>query len=69
MRGAGDSVFPMVSVVASVILIRVPVLYYLANHFGPDYMYYGYGAAWILSCLASVWYYRSGRWLRKVLRA
>ena len=36
MRGAGDSVYPMVNVVASVILIRVPALYLLADHLGPE---------------------------------
>ena len=39
MRGAGDSLYPMFNVVASVILLRVPFLYLLADRFGPDYMY------------------------------
>lgn len=68
MRGAGASIFPMVSVVSSVILIRVPALYILAAEFGPDYMYLSYGAGWLLSCIASVVYYLSGRWRGKYLR-
>jgi len=64
MRGAGESVFPMVDVILSLILLRVPMVYYLADKFGPDYMYYGIGIGWCLGCLLSVLYYLSGRWKR-----
>ena len=64
MRGAGDSLFPMVNVVLSLILLRVPALYFLANHFGPEVMFHGYGIGWVLGFLLSVGYYYSGRWLR-----
>lgn len=65
MRGAGDSVFPMVDVIFSLILLRVPAVYYLADRYGPDYMYYGIGIGWVLGFLLSVIYYCSGRWKRK----
>lgn len=65
MRGAGDSVFPMVDVIFSLILLRVPAVFYLADRFGPDYMYYGIGIGWVLGFLLSVLYYFSGRWKRK----
>ena len=64
MRGAGESVFPMVDVILSLILLRVPMVYYLADNFGTDYMYYGIGIGWCLGCLLSVLYYSSGRWKR-----
>ena len=64
MRGAGDSLFPMINVVISLILVRVPALYLLANHFGADKMYYGYGIGWVLGFAISVLYYFSGRWKR-----
>jgi len=64
MRGAGESVFPMVDVILSLILVRVPVVYWLADHFGSDYMYYGIGIGWCVGCLISVLYYFSGRWKR-----
>jgi len=64
MRGAGDSLFPMICVVLSLIGLRVPAVYYLANRFGPDYMYYGYGIGWILGFAMSAAYYFSGRWKR-----
>ena len=65
MRGAGDSVFAMVDVVFSLILVRVPAVYWFANHYGPDYMYYGVGVGWIVGFTLSVLYYLSGRWKRK----
>lgn len=65
MRGAGESVFPMVDVILSLILLRVPAVYYLADHYGPDYMYYGIGIGWVLGFTLSVIYYASGRWKRR----
>ena len=65
MRGAGDSVFPMLNVAASLILIRVPAVYLLADHFGPHVMFWGYGIGWVLGCGLSVWYYVTGRWKRR----
>lgn len=65
MRGAGDSVFPMVNVVFSLILLRVPAVYLLANVFGPDCMYYGFGIGWVLGFALSGGWYLSGRWLRR----
>ncbi|MEG0780708.1 MAG: MATE family efflux transporter, partial [Oscillospiraceae bacterium] len=53
MRGAGASVFPMVDVLLSLILIRVPAIYLLAHFFGPAYMYYGFGIGWTVGLLLS----------------
>lgn len=64
MRGAGDSVFPMVNVLLSLILVRVPVVYLLANRFGPGAMYYGIGIGWCVGFVLCVLYYLSGRWKR-----
>ena len=65
MRGAGDSLFAMVDVIFSLILVRVPAVYWFADHYGPDYMYYGVGVGWIVGFTLSVLYYLSGRWKRK----
>ena len=65
MRGAGDSLYPMVNVVASVILLRVPFLYLLANRFGPDAMYWSYGIGWAVACVLSVYHYAAGKWRGK----
>lgn len=65
MRGAGDSMFALIDVILSLILVRVPMVYLLANHLGPDYMFYGIGIGWTVGCLLSVLYYCSGRWKRR----
>lgn len=65
MRGAGDSVFPMVDVIISLILVRVPAVYWFAGRYGPDYMYYGVGVGWTVGFTLSVVYYLSGRWKRR----
>lgn len=64
MRGAGDSVFPMVDVILSLILVRVPAVYYLAERYGPDYMYYGCVVGWTVGLALSLGWYFSGRWKR-----
>ena len=64
MQGAGDSLFSMVNAILSLILVRVPMVYFLANRFGPDYMYYGIGIGWVVGCALSIVYYFSGRWKR-----
>ena len=69
MRGAGDSLFPMITVVASLILIRVPSLYLLANRFGPEYMFHSYGIGWIVGFVITVWYYLAGKWRKKSVAA
>ena len=65
MRGAGDSLFAMVDVIFSLILVRVPAVYWFADHYGPDYMYYGVGVGWCVGFTLSVVYYLSGRCKRK----
>lgn len=64
MQGAGDSMFSMMNAILSLIIIRVPAVYFLANRFGPDYMYYGIGLGWTAGCLAAIAYFLSGRWQR-----
>ena len=65
MRGAGESVVPMLTVVASQVLLRVPGVYLLAHFFGPTYMYYGFGIGWFFGAAATVIYFFSGRWKRR----
>ena len=64
MQGAGDSLFSMINAILSLILVRVPMVYWLANRFGPDYMYFGIGIGWVVGCTLSILYYFSGRWKR-----
>lgn len=64
MRGAGASMFPMVTTVTSMIVLRVPAVYLLAYFFGPRYMFWGYGIGWAVALPITLTYYFSGRWKR-----
>ena len=64
MQGAGDSLFSMINAILSLILVRVPTVYFLADRFGPDYMFLGIGIGWCVGCLLSIVYYLSGKWKR-----
>ncbi|QNL44161.1 MATE family efflux transporter [Oscillibacter hominis] len=64
MRGAGESMFPLICVVFSLILVRVPAVYLLAEHAGREMMFYGFGVGWAVGFAVSVIYYFAGRWKR-----
>ena len=64
MRGAGESVVPMLIAFVGQIFARVPAVWYLADHYGPDYMYLGFGVGWIVAMALAVGYYLTGRWKR-----
>lgn len=64
MRGAGDAVFPMVSSLISVVVVRVGLCYLLADLFGQEYMFGCYAGGWIVGAVLSMVYYRLGRWKR-----
>ena len=64
MRGAGESIVPMLIAFAAQIFFRVPGVYLLAHFFGPDYMYFGFGIGWFAGAIMASAYYASGRWKR-----
>ena len=64
MRGAGDAVFPMVSSLISVVVIRVVLCYVLADTLGAQYMFACYALAWMAGVALSGGYFLTGRWKR-----
>ena len=64
MRGAGESLVPMLAAVCAQVLVRVPAVYLLSGHLGPEYMYYGFGIGWGFGALLATGYYLTGRWKR-----
>lgn len=62
VRGAGESIIPMVSSLASIWLGRIPSAYYIAANMGRQYLFYSYGAGWVLGLLITGIYYVTGRW-------
>ncbi len=65
IRGAGESVIPMIGSLISIWLGRIPAAYYIAANIGKEYLFYSYGVGWVLWLLISGPYYLSGRWKAK----
>lgn len=67
MRGAGESVVPMLVAVIGQIFVRVPAVYLLADRLGPEYMFYGFAIGWFVGAVLAVSYFLSGHWKRRRL--
>lgn len=65
LRGAGESIIPMISSFVSLWAARIPVAYLLAHYFGQDYIFYSYAIGWVLGIIISFSYYKSGCWKKK----
>ena len=65
MRGAGESVVPMLVAIIGMIFLRIPAVYLLADWLGPEYMFYGFGIGWSVGVVLGVSYFLSGRWKRR----
>ncbi len=65
IRGAGDPVLPMLSAVLSLLLLRVPAAYLLAEFFGKENIYFAYPIGWVLGMIISISYFFSGKWKNK----
>ena len=68
MRGAGDTMLPMVNVMVTTVLVRLPIAFVVTRLTGtPDGIYYSLLAAWILGALHIIWYFLRGKWKEKSL--
>ena len=65
IRGAGESLIPMISVLLGICLARLPAAYLLEAYFGGDSIFFSYAIGWSISLLLIVPYYLSGRWKNK----
>ncbi|MEG0852740.1 MAG: MATE family efflux transporter [Angelakisella sp.] len=65
MRGAGDTIIPMISSIVSLWLARVPAAYILDSLFGRDNMFYCYFFGWILGLVITCVAYFKGNWRKK----
>nr|WP_312576816.1 MATE family efflux transporter [Sedimentibacter sp.] len=65
VRGAGETIVPMVATIVSLWAGRVPAAYILAHYFGKEYIFYSYLIGWVLWFAIIVPYYLSGRWKSK----
>lgn len=67
LRGAGESIVPMISSFIALWLARIPAAYLLAHFFGRDYIFYSYAIGWVFGIAISYIYYKTGRWKSKAI--
>lgn len=67
MRGAGDTLIPMIITFISLWIVRVPLCYYLSQQFGVSGVWLGMPFAWFVGLVLSYLYYFSGRWKSKAV--
>ena len=54
LRGAGDMVFPMITSLLSLWLIRLPMAYLMAYFFGKEYIFFSYGGGWLIGVMMAI---------------
>ncbi|HEK4621365.1 TPA: MATE family efflux transporter [Clostridioides difficile] len=67
MKGAGDSMFALISSIVSLWLGRLPASYMLSKFFGTDGICMGIPFGWTLGLIVTVIYYKKGHWKTKAI--
>ncbi|HEF0289131.1 TPA: MATE family efflux transporter [Clostridioides difficile] len=67
MKGAGDSMFALISSIVSLWLGRLPASYMLSRFFGTNGIWMGIPFGWTLGLIVTVIYYNKGRWKTKAI--
>ncbi|HBE9335213.1 TPA: MATE family efflux transporter [Clostridioides difficile] len=67
MKGAGDSMFALISSIVSLWLGRLPASYMLSKFFGTDGIWMGIPFGWNLGLIVTVIYYKKGHWKTKAI--
>lgn len=65
LRGAGDTLIPMFVTLFSLWVIRIPISWFLAQHMGPEGIWWGIPIAWAIGAIFSFFYFRTGKWKTK----
>lgn len=67
MRGAGDTLIPMLITFIALWVVRIPLCYYLSHDMGITGIWWGIPMAWLTGAFLSFIYYMTGRWKSKAL--
>jgi len=67
MRGAGDTMIPMLITFIALWVVRIPLCYYLSLDMGVIGIWWGIPVAWFTGALLSFIYYLTGKWKTKSL--
>lgn len=68
LRGAGDTVVPMIATIISQLVFRVPTAAFLSDMIGPRGIWWAMPIAWGAGMMFSFVYYRIGKWKNKKIR-
>ena len=65
LRGAGDTLFPMITSLVCLWLIRIPLAYYLSSWLGRNGIWWAIGISITIGLLVTFVYYKIGFWKRR----
>ena len=65
LRGAGDTLFPMITSLVCLWLIRIPLAYYLSSWLGRNGIWWAIGISITIRLIVTFVYYKIGFWKRR----
>ena len=65
LRGAGDTLFPMITSLICLWLIRIPLAYYLSSWLGRNGIWWSVGISITIGLIVTFVYYKMGFWKRR----
>jgi putative MATE family efflux protein len=65
MRGAGDTLVPMIITFFSLWIIRIPIAHYLSENIGETGIWWSASISWCSGMIFSYLYYKTGNWKNK----
>lgn len=65
LRGAGDTLFPMITSLVCLWLIRIPLAYYLSSWLGRNGIWWAIGISITIGLIVTFVYYKMGFWNRR----
>ncbi|GAA0126715.1 MATE family efflux transporter [Clostridium senegalense] len=65
IRGAGDSMFSLISSIISLWAVRIPASYIFSKYLGVNGIWVGIPVGWIVGWFVTFWYYKKGMWQKK----
>lgn len=65
LRGSGATLVPMLTTLASLYLLRIPMAYYLSGKIGVNGIWWSEPIGWLAGMIILVIYYYSGKWRGK----
>lgn len=67
LRGAGDTLIPMIITIIALWAVRLPVSWWLSQEIGSFGIWWGIPIAWFFGVTISIFYYKTGRWKKKAI--